>query len=331
MCKYSRRSFMAHSAAAGLAAWQADRLLAADAPAAAAPSAKGVDMTIAKWSGPAVKGATDPEIPKIATKLVEQAIEGLGGMKRFVKKGDVVWVKPNIGWDRVPELAGNTNPEVVAALIKMCLDAGAKTVKIGDNPVHAAAKTYVSSGIEAVAKQLGAEVVYLDKNRYKDTELKGGERLKSLLLYPDILDCDFVINVPVAKHHRLSGATLVMKNYMGVMDNRQPLHQDFASCLTDLTRHMMQHYKGRPPLNVLDAVRIVVTNGPSGGKPDDVAVRTTVAASTDPVALDALGIELLGKDPAEMKKATSIVKYAADSGLGKAKYRELALKELAVG
>jgi uncharacterized protein (DUF362 family) len=314
---------MAHSAAAGLAAWQADRLWAADAPAAAAPSATGVDMTIAKWSGPAVKGATDPEIPKIATKLVEQAIEGLGGMKRFVKKGDVVWVKPNIGWDRAPELAGNTNPEVVAALIKMCLDAGAKTVKIGDNTVHAAAKSYVSSGIEAVARQLGAEVVYLDKNRYKETAVKG-ERLKTLMLYPDIIDCDLVINVPVVKHHVLTNATLVMKNYMGVMDNRQPFHQDFATCLTDLTRFM------KPRLSVLDAVRILTAHGPSGGKPEDVAVKTTVAAGVDAVALDALGVELLGKDPAEMKKAASIIKYAAESGLGKANYRALALKEIAV-
>lgn len=330
MCKYSRRSFMAHSATAGLAAWQADQLFAADSAPAAAPAAKGVDMTIAKWSGPAVKDATDAEIPKIATKLVEQAIEGLGGMKRFVKKGDVVWVKPNIAWDSTPELAGNTNPQIVAALVKMCFDAGAKTVKVGDNSVQAAAKTYESSGIAAAAKPLGAEVVFLDKNRYQNKDIQG-ERIKSLMLYPDILDCDLVINVPIAKHHVLSNATLAMKNYMGVMDNRQPFHQDFATCLTDLTRFMQKLlHKDRQCLTVLDAVRTLVRNGPTGGKPEYVVLKNTVAAGVDIVALDALGVELLGKDPAEMKKANAILKFAQEAGLGKINYRSLALKEIAV-
>lgn len=115
-----------------------------------------------------------------------------------------------------------------------------------------------------------------------------------------------------------------MKNYMGVIENRPPVHQDFAVCLSDLTRFM------KPKLTVLDAVRTLTANGPTGGKLEDVAVKTTVAASTDIVALDALGIELLGKEPDEMKKAHAIVKYAAEVGLGKADYRSLALAEFAV-
>ena len=133
-----------------------------------------------------------------------------------------------------------------------------------------------------------------------------------------------MINVPIVKHHVLSNATLGMKNYMGVMDNRAPFHQDFAACLSDLTRFM------KPRLCVLDAVRILKDHGPTGGNPADVVVKTTVAAGTDIVALDALGVELLGKEPGEVKKARAILKYAQQAGLGKIDYRSLNLKEIAV-
>jgi uncharacterized protein (DUF362 family) len=319
MSNYSRRDFLAHSAAAGMLAWQADRLLAAGDAAAARPA----DMAIARWKGPEPKDATDPQLAGIATKLTQQAIDALGGMRRFVKRGDVVWVKPNIGWDRKPEQAGDSNPQVVAALVAMCLEAGAKTVKVGDYTVHAAVKTYETSGIAPAVKTPGGKMVFLDKQRFKETAING-ERIKTLLLYPEIIECDLVINAAIVKHHVLSNATLCMKNYMGVMDNRAPFHQDFAACLCDLTRFM------KPRLCVLDAVRILKDHGPVGGRMEDVAVKTTVAAGVDIVALDALGLELMGKEPGETRKAASIIKYAEESGLGKANYRGLALKELAV-
>ncbi len=319
MSNYSRRDFLTHSAAAGMLAWQADHLLAAGD----APAAKPMDMAIARWKGPEPKDASDPQFSDIATKLTQQAIDALGGMRRFVKRGDVVWVKPNIGWDRKPEQAGNTNPQVVAALVALCLDAGAKAVKVGDYSVHAAVKTYETSGIGPAVKTLGGKMVFLDKQRFKETAING-ERIKTLLLYPDILECDLVINAAIVKHHVLSNATLCMKNYMGVIDNRAPFHQDFAACLCDLTRFM------KPRLCVLDAVRILKDHGPSGGKMEDVVVKTTVAAGVDIVALDALGLELMGREPGETKKAASIIKYAEEAGLGKSNYRSLALKELSV-
>jgi len=325
MSQYSRRGFLAHSAAAGVLALQAETFLAPGTLSAAekAPAAGAVQMTIARWNGPAPKDATDPAIPKIATQLTQEAMEKLGGMARFVKKGDVVFVKPNIGWDRKPELAGNTNPEVVAAIVKMCFDAGAKAVKVGDNSVHVATRTYETSGIAAAAKAQGAEIVFFDKARYKEFAI-GGERIKTLLLYPDVIESDLVINVPIVKHHVLANATICMKNYMGVMDNRAPFHQDFSACLADLTRFM------KPKLCVLDAVRVLKDHGPVGGNPADVVVKTTVAAGVDIVALDALGLELLGKEPGEVKKARAIIKYAEQAGLGKVDYRSLALKEIAV-
>ena len=313
MSEFSRRDFMVGSAAGALALGAGP--LAAGALFGA--QAKPADMVIARWKGPKDLEAAD--LKKAAVQLTEKAIAAMGGLGRFVKKGDVVWVKPNIGWDRTPELAGNTNPDVVATIVRLCFEAGAKTVKVGDNPVQQAVKTYESSGIPAAVRELGAEVVFLDRNRFRDTAIKG-DSLKSIPVYPDILECDLVINVPVAKHHRLTEVTLCMKNYLGVIEKRQIIHQNFGPTMVDLTRFM------KPRICILDAVRVLPKNGPSGGNLADVEFAGTVAAGVDIVALDALGAELLGRKPAEMKTIVAGEK----AGLGKIDYRSLALSEIAV-
>ena len=311
MSEHSRREFMVRSATAGALAFGANDLLAAQAAAA--------DMTIAKWTG--AEATSNDQIDKVAAQLTEKAIEGLGGMKRFVSRGDVVWVKPNIAWDRAPELAANTNPAVVAAVVRMCFDAGAKIVKVGDNPCNLPEKTYVSTGIPAAAEALGAQIVTLDRKRFRETAIKG-ERVKSIPIYPEILDCDVLINVPIAKHHRSAGLTLTMKNYMGVIEKRQTFHQAIPECLVDLTRFMGP----RTALHVLDCVRVLDDHGPRGGDPADVRVKTTVAAGMDPVALDAFGADLMGRKPSEIG---SVVK-GNEAGLGTMDYRSLALREIAV-
>jgi len=312
MSDCSRRDFMIRSAAGALAVG-AKNLSAVEA----APAQKPAEMTIARWKGAQKLSAAG--LKRAAVKLTEKALEGMGGLKRFVGRGDVVWVKPNIGWDRTPELAANTNPDVVATIVRLCFDAGAKTVKVGDNPCNLAAKTYHNSGIAAAVRPLGARVVFLDKSRFRKTAVRG-ERLKSLLLHPEILESDLVINVPIAKHHGLAEVTLCMKNYMGVMENRTPFHQAMPACLADLTRFM------KPRICVLDAVRTLTAHGPRGGNPADVKLKTTVAAGVDIVALDALGAELLGRKPEEI----GTISKGAEVGLGKIDYRSLALQEIDV-
>jgi uncharacterized protein (DUF362 family) len=313
MTDVSRRDFLARSAAAaGTLLLPAGGLLAADDAGAA-----GTEMTIARWAGPKDFSAAD--LKNIAVKLTEKAIAGLGGLERFVHKGDVVWVKPNIGWDRTPELAGNTNPDVVATIVRLCFEAGAKTVKVGDNTCNPAQKTYVTSGIAEAARAAGAKVLFLDKARFREADIKG-EALKKIPVYPEVLECDLVINVPIVKTHSIAKLTMCMKNYMGVIDQRFKLHQNIGPCLADLTRYM------KPRLCILDAVRVLTANGPMGGNPADVAVKTTVAAGVDIVALDALGAEILGRKP---ESITSIV-AAEKAGLGKVDYRKLALKEFQV-
>ena len=143
-------------------------------------------------------------------KIVKAAIDALGGIKKFVSRGDVVVIKPNIGWDRTPEQAGDTNPDVVAAVVKLCFEAGAKKVKVFDRPVNDPRRCYVQSGIAPAARALGAEADYMDDRKFKDMALNG-EALKSWPLYTDIFEADKVINIPIAKHHGLAKLTMSMK------------------------------------------------------------------------------------------------------------------------
>jgi len=308
----SRRRFLAQSTALTLGALGTRAI-------AASSSSKQPQMVIAAWKGPKARNAAD--VDKLAAKLTEKAIAELGGMSRFVKRGDVVWVKPNIAWDRKPELAANTNPQVVATLVRLCFEAGAKKVKVGDNTCHLATKSYASSGIAAAVKPLGAEVVYVDRRRFKEVSIKG-ERLKSLLIYPEMIECDVMINAAIAKHHVLAGLTMCMKNYMGVIEKRRQFHQAIPECLCDLTRYMLP----RTPLFVLDCVRVLLRHGPTGGNPADVAQKLTLAAGVDPVAVDAFGAEVMGRKPEEIGSVAAGDKVE----LGTMHYRSLRLREVGV-
>jgi uncharacterized protein (DUF362 family) len=314
MAKQTRRDFILQTAALGGALALGPylpRAAAQDAPAAPA------DLAIARWDEAALEGA---DLQAVASRLTERALAAVGGMGRFVSKGDVVWIKPNLGWNRRPELAACTNPDIVATLARLCFEAGAKKVKVGDNPCHKAQQTYARSGVRAAAEAVGAEMVYLDERRFRDVKL-GGSRLDSWPLYPEIIESDLVINVPVVKHHSMSQVSICMKNYMGIIGGeRGSWHQDIPACLSDVTAFM------KPRLCVVDAVRILTAHGPVGGNLADVRQLGTVAAGTDIVALDAFGSELLGHDP----RRIATVRAGHEAGLGQIDYRSLALEELVV-
>ncbi len=227
-------------------------------------------------------------------KITQAAIDGLGGIKRFISRGDVVVVKPNIGWDRTPEYAANTNPEVVAAVIRLCFEAGAGKVKIFDNTVNDARRTYKQSGIADAAKSAGALVSFIDDRKFKDMRINGLV-LKSWPLYTDVFEADKVINIPIAKTHGIAGLTLGMKNWMGIMGGwRGRIHQRIDESLVDLAMTV------KPALTILDAVRILTDNGPSGGDLKDVKILNMVIAGVDPVAVDAFGTTLFGMKPADL-------------------------------
>jgi len=300
MSDSTRRDFLKTSALLGGGLLTADFAALARAALAADPLPA---MSIARWD--ATKLAT-ANLTAAAVGLTEAAVASLGGMDRFVTKGDTVWIKPNIGWNRRPELAANTNPDVVGALVRMCQDAGAKTVKVGDHPCHPARQAYRNSGITKTVETAGGKMVYLDEKRFKDMSLNG-EYLKKWPVYLEVAEADLVINVPILKHHGLTRCSMAMKNYMGVIGgNRSAWHQNMAACLADITRFM------KPQITVLDAVRVLTAHGPQGGDPEDVEVRGIVAAGTDIVAIDAFGATLMGHKPEDIEHVAG----AAERGLG---------------
>lgn len=238
--------------------------------------------------------------------ITKAAIDALGGMGKFISRGDVVVVKPNIGWDRPPELAANTNPEVVGTLVRLCLEAGAKKVKVFDRTVSDPRRCYRQSGIEDAARLAGAEVSYVDERKFKNVKLDGIV-LKEWPLYADILEADKVINVPIAKTHGLSVLTLGMKNWMGIMGGRRGrIHQRIDESLVDVAM------KIKPALIVLDAVRVLTGNGPQGGRPGDVRTMNMVVAGTDQVAVDAFGATLFGLEGRDL----GYVRIGDRAGLG---------------
>jgi len=247
-------------------------------------------------------------------QLVRRAIEELGGIRRFIARGDVVMVKPNIAWDRTPEQAANTNPQVVAEVVRLCFEAGAKSVLVTDVPTNEARRTFQRSGIAEAARAAGAQVILPNERRFVEVDLRG-EALGSWPVFEPFLNADKMINVPIAKHHSLTGATLGMKNWYGILGGqRNRLHQRIHESLADLADFM------RPTLTLIDAYRVLMRNGPTGGSLADVALKQTLIAGTDPVALDAYAAKAYWDlDPNRMR----CLKLAQDRGLGTYQFETL--------
>jgi uncharacterized protein (DUF362 family) len=282
-------------------------------------------LSLASWPLRSIASAVPVGTPDIvickgesAPLITEAAMQAIGGMKRFISRGDIVLVKPNIAWDRVPEQAANTNPEVVETLVQMCLEAGAKEVKVFDNPCEDARRTYVRSGIMEAAKKAGARVTYTDERRFRKMDIRG-EILKEFEVYQEAVEVDKVINVPILKHHSLARLTMGMKNLMGLIGgSRARLHWNLDQAIVDLAAFF------KPTLIVLDAVRVLTANGPQGGSLKYVKKLNTVAVSRDQVAVEALGATLFGLPAQSMDH----IKLAFQRGLGQMDLARLKIKEV---
>jgi uncharacterized protein (DUF362 family) len=255
-------------------------------------------------------------------ELVQKALENLGGIGRFISRQDVVVIKPNIAWDRTPEQAANTNPDVVAELVRQCWQASAKRVIVTDVSCNEAHRCFRRSGIQAAALAEHAEVILPDLELFREVEM-GGVVLKSWPVFTPFLEADKIINVPVAKHHALTGATLGMKNWYGVLGGeRNRLHQQIHQSLVDLANFML------PTLTVMDCYRILLRNGPTGGNLEDVATKKTLVAGTDPVAIDAYVAKAYWNlEAAQMP----YLAMAAARGLGVVEFEKLQVKVSQLG
>ena len=286
-----RREFLKQAAAWSAGLTVAGPLFQATRSMYAAEVAPAVMPTLALATG------TDYE------KLVAKVLGALGGINKVVKVGAKVVVKPNIGWDRNPAQGANTHPQVVKALVKQALDAGASKVMVFDRPCNDSRRCYANSGIAEAVESIGDRRVvceFIDDRKFIPVKIEKGVSVTEWQFYKDALDADCYINVPVAKHHGLSRLTLGMKNVMGVIGGKRgEIHQSIGQRLADLNTVI------RPKLTVIDATRILLRHGPQGGNLADVKVLDALMASSDPVAADAYATTLfdLKSDAIESTRA----------------------------
>lgn len=224
--------------------------------------------------------------------MLDRALQSLGGISRYVKKGQKIVIKPNIGWDRAPELSANTNPKLVGALVKKCVQAGASKVTVFDNTCDNWQKCYASSGIADAVKAAGGVMMPADtESYYVEVALPQGVSLKSTKIHRALIEADAWINVPVLKNHGGAKITCCMKNYMGIVWDRRYFHRnDLPQCIADVCT-----WSKRPVLNIVDAYRVMRQNGPKGTSAGDVSVLKTLIASSDIVAADTAAINFFNQ------------------------------------
>ncbi|MDP2884534.1 MAG: DUF362 domain-containing protein [Ignavibacteria bacterium] len=257
-----------------------------------------------------------------AAQMFQKGIEALGGMSAFVKKGQKVVIKPNIGWDVLPERGGNTNPKLVAEIIKQCFQAGAKEVMVFDHTCDEWQRCYKNSGIEAAVKNAGGRIAPGHaEGYYHDVAIPKGKVLKNAKEHELALGADVFINVPVLKDHSSSRITGALKNLMGNVWDRGYWHgNDLHQCIADFGTFR------KPTLNVVDAYFVMKRNGPRGVSVEDVVTMKAQLLSTDIVAIDTAAVKLFGSDPKEIRH----IQIAAEQGVGRMDLENLNIKRITV-
>lgn len=254
------------------------------------------------------------------SKMFKKAIEAWGSIKRVVKPGQTVVVKPNIGWNVTPERAANTNPELVEAIVSACLNAKAKEVFVMDHTADVWTKCYKNSGIEKATKNAGGKMVPGNNQRdYKTVKIPKAKRLKSVKIHDLILNTDVLINVPVLKHHVSTRLSIGMKNLMGIVWDRQWWHKnDLHQCITDFSTHL------KADLTIIDAYRVMKRNGPMGVSTNDLLLQKALLLGSDPLALDVASTKLFGLNPQEV----GYIRLSEDAGIGTTNLSSLNIQKI---
>lgn len=254
--------------------------------------------------------------------MYHKAMAEQGGMQRYVRQGQTVVVKPNIGWDVEPQRAANTNPGLVAAIVEDCLKAGARRVYVLDNTCDNWQRCYQNSGIEAAVRAAGGQMVPANLERnYQEVTIPGAKRLTTAKVHEQVISCDVLINVPVLKHHASTSVTIAMKNLMGVVWDRRFWHRnDLHQCIADFCLYR------KPDLNIVDAYLVMTQNGPRGTSTADLALMKSLLVSSDIVAIDAASALLFGAQPDDIGH----IKIASEMRIGQSNLSALNIKRLIV-
>ncbi|MGD7654173.1 MAG: DUF362 domain-containing protein [Verrucomicrobiales bacterium] len=251
---------------------------------------------------------------------IRAAVDNLGGMDRFIRKGDVVLIKPNIAFDRPPALAATTHPDALRAVAQMALEAGAKEVMVADNPINSPAGCFLKSGLEAVADELNLGLLYPESSAFESIQMEGEILRHWPFFHRPFQKADKVIGLAPCKDHNLCHASMTMKNWYGLLGGRRnQFHQHIHSIISDFAL-MIQ-----PTLVILDGMDVLMSNGPTGGRLSDVKRVNTVVAGTDMVAIDSYGFtRLLERDVEKLE----YLHKAHRRGLGTMDWKDLKLKEV---
>jgi uncharacterized protein (DUF362 family) len=302
-----RRVFFKTSIGAGVAAGAALSLGGYETLWASSPVSTKYDMVAVMGGNP--------------DAMFDLGIQELGGMGTFVQKGQKVLVKPNIGWDVIPELAANTNPVLVKRIIEHCFRAGAKEVYVFDHTMDNWVNTYKNSGIEKAAKSAGAKVVPGNsENYYQSIEIPGAVKLKKAKVHEILMDTDVFINVPILKDHNSTRMTACLKNNMGLVWDRGFWHSNnLHQCIADYAL-----FEKKPALNIIDCYNVMVKHGPQGVSKEDVVLMKSQIITTDWVAGDTAAAKMLGVDPQKI----DYIPIAHKMGLGNMNIDSLSIKRI---
>jgi uncharacterized protein (DUF362 family) len=304
-----RRDFLKKSVSAGLVAGAAYTVGGYNKLYASSPSMQIPDLV-------AVMGASPDS-------MFDKGISALGGMTNFVQKGQTVVIKPNMAWDRAPEIAANTNPVLVKRIVEHCITAGAKRVYVFDNATHNWVKAYKTSGIEKAAKSAGAKMVPGDsESYYQEVSISGAKVLKKTKVHELLLESDVFINVPVLKHHSSTKMTAALKNLMGAIWDRKWWHSNnLHQCIADFGL-----YEKKPALNVIDCYNVMMRNGPQGVSAADVMNMKAQILSSDMVAADAAAARMLKREPEQV----DYIPLAYELGIGEMDLEKLQIKRISM-
>jgi len=325
MSRITRRQFL-QAIALGVSASALNQFLVGCSQGIDTPSPTQIE-TVNKGNSPTKEKTSHPENNDLVVargadpeKLVRRAIAAIGGMETIVPAGSEVIIKPNICHAYYSyEYATTTNPYVVGTLVQLCYEAGASKVRVMDNPFGGSTeKAYEVSGIAEQVSLAGGKMEIIPGFMYTKTEIPRGKDIKQVEIFEDILKTDILIDVPIAKHHSLAGLTIGMKNLLGVIINRPAMHNNLGQRLADLTSLVT------PTLTVVDAVRLLMDHGPTGGNLADVKKIDTIIASKDVVAADSYTATLFGLKPEDL----DYIQAATKMGLGISELDKLKIEEI---
>ncbi len=305
-----RREFLRKSVGAGFVAGSAlsftgyNKLFGSEMPEADTP----YDLV-------AVRGG-EPE------EMFDRAMEAMGGLGNWVKPNQSVLVKPNIGWDVIPERGANTNPGLVKRIIEKCYEAGAREVVVFDHTCDNWRRSYQNSGIEAAVNEAGGRILPGNDERFfQDVSVPGGIQLKEAKVHELVLNTDVFINVPVLKHHGGAQITISLKNLMGIIWDRRWWHRNnLQQCIADFGTWR------KPDLNIVDAYRVMMQNGPRGVSEDDIVMMKSLVVSPDMVAADAASARLFGAEPHQIGH----IRLAHELGVGTMELENLSIRRIVV-